>query len=306
MLVKLEEPEMSKKFLAFDVGGTTIKYAVIDEQLNFTDPGKVNTEQNRNGHILKTLLQISQTIQERIELAGIGVSTAGIVGRDGSIQYAGPTIPDYIGTPIKTSLAAQANLPVSVVNDVDAALLGEVFTGQLVNQDVYCMALGTGIGGAHYRNGKIISGAHGQGNSVGYTLFDPQTNTNYEQRASTLVLERQLADKGVTVIDAFEKAKQGQATYESIIERWANEVARGIAEVVVLFDPDYIIIGGAVSAQGQYLIDLFNKQLPALLPPDFNRTTLKIAQQGNQAQLIGAIVPFLKKNKEKVNEKSID
>ncbi|MDD9324095.1 ROK family protein, partial [Pediococcus acidilactici] len=80
---------MSKKFLAFDVGGTTIKYAVIDEQLNFTDIGKVNTEQNRNGHILKTLLQISQTIQERIELAGIGVSTAGIVGRDGSIQYAG-------------------------------------------------------------------------------------------------------------------------------------------------------------------------------------------------------------------------
>ncbi|UPM41610.1 ROK family protein [Pediococcus acidilactici] len=278
----------------------------MDEQLNFTDIGKVNTEQNRNGHILKTLLQISQTIQERIELAGIGVSTAGIVGRDGSIQYAGPTIPDYIGTPIKTSLTAQANLPVSVVNDVDAALLGEVFTGQLVNQDVYCMALGTGIGGAHYRNGKIISGAHGQGNSVGYTLFDPQTNTNYEQRASTLVLERQLADKGVTVIDAFEKAKQGQATYESIIERWANEVARGIAEVVILFDPDYIIIGGAVSAQGQYLIDLFNKQLPALLPPDFNRTTLKIAQQGNQAQLIGAIVPFLKKNKEKVNEKSID
>ena len=119
-------------------------------------------------------------------------------------------------------------------------------------------------------------------------------------------MERQLADKGVTVIDAFEKAKQGQATYESIIERWANEVARGIAEVVVLFDPDYIVIGGAVSAQGQYLIDLFNKQLPVLLPLDFNRTTLKIAQQGNQAQLIGAIEPFLKKNKEKVNEKSID
>lgn len=79
------------------------------------------------------MLQTSQTIQERIELAGIGVSTAGIVGRDGGIQYAGPTIPNYIGTPIKTSLAAQANLSVSVVNDVDAALLGEVFTGQLVN-----------------------------------------------------------------------------------------------------------------------------------------------------------------------------
>lgn len=294
MLDKLEEPEMDKKFLAFDVGGTTIKYAVLDERLNFADSGKVNTEQNRDGHILKTLLQVSKAIQNRVSLAGIGVSTAGIVGKDGGIQYAGPTVPNYIGTPIRASLAAQTDLPVSVVNDVDAALLGEVFTGNLADHDVYCMALGTGIGGAHYRNGKIISGAHGQGNSIGYTLFDPQTNTNYEQRASTLVLERQLADKGITVIEAFEKAKQGQVPYVSIIERWAKEVARGIAEVIVLFDPEEIIIGGAVSAQGQYLIDLLNAQLPTLLPTDFNQTTLKIAQRGNQAQLIGAVVPFFR------------
>lgn len=90
-------------------------------------------------------------------LLGIGVSTAGIVGKNGEIQYAGPTIPGYIGTPIKKELEELSGLPVSVVNDVDAALLGERLAGGAKGSDnVYCIALGTGIGGAYFYEGNYF------------------------------------------------------------------------------------------------------------------------------------------------------
>lgn len=285
---------MSKNYLAFDVGGTTIKYCVIDEELNISRHAKVDTKHNADNHILKTLKEVTKAIQADTDLAGVGVSTAGIVADDGSIQYAGPTIPNYINTPLKLALTDQSKLPVSVVNDVDAALLGEAYAGKLNSEDIYCIALGTGIGGAHYQNGKLVGGAHGKGNSIGYTMFDSKTNTNYEQRASTLTLEGKLRDYDISVIDAFEKAKANETPYVDIIKDWAKEVASGLAEIIVLFDPEYIIVGGAVSAQGDYLIDLLNEALEQLLPKDFNQTTLKIAEQGNNAQLIGAIVPLLK------------
>ena len=104
--------------------------------LNFTleQTGSVPTNKNKDGQILKTLLELSQKFNHEYELAGIGISTAGIVASDGSIQYAGPTILDYQGTPIKARLRRN-NGAVSffVVNDVDAALLGEAVLGAAKN-----------------------------------------------------------------------------------------------------------------------------------------------------------------------------
>lgn len=290
---RTEEFGMERNYLAFDVGGTTIKYSVINEDLEILRYGKFDTKKNIDNHILKTLEEVTMSIQKEIELCGIGVSTAGIVGKDGSIQYAGPTIPNYINTPIKSALSSRSKTPVSVINDVDAALLGEVYARNLDQEDVYCIALGTGIGGAHYRHGELIGGAHGKSNSIGYSLFDIKTGTNYEQRASTLTLEARLAEYNTTVVEAFEKAKQNQMPFIDIIKAWVKEVARGLAEIIVLFDPNYIVIGGAVSAQGDYLLGLLNETLTNLLPLNFNQIKLSTAKQGNNAQLIGAIVPLL-------------
>lgn len=286
---------MAKNYLGFDVGGTTIKYSVIDEDLNFLYHDTVPTNNNANNHILKVLKDVTAQVQSETKIDGIGISTAGIVSPEGSIQYAGPTIPNYANTPIKVTIADQSKVPVNVLNDVDAALLGEVYVQKLNAAGIYCIALGTGIGGAYLQNGKLTSGTHGKANSIGYTLFDGLTQTNYEQRCSTLALERKLKKYSTGVIKAFEKAKAGEELFVDIITAWAFEVAAGIAEIIILFDPEYIIIGGAVSSQGDYLLSLLNQQLNVILPKDFNETKLQIATQGNKAQLIGAISAFLKK-----------
>ncbi|MQS45465.1 ROK family protein [Companilactobacillus mishanensis] len=285
---------MSKQFLAFDVGGTTIKYGLVDENLNISDTGKVDTKHNENGFILKQLTAITEKFQKDNYIDGVGVSTAGIVGSDGAILYAGPTIPGYQGTAIKEELENKFKLPVFVVNDVDAALLGEKIAGVAKNVDsAYCVALGTGIGGSYLNHGILNSGSHAFANSVGYILYDEKSDTYYEQRASTLTLEKNLKPYNVSVIDAFDMAKGGMETYRNIIEDWAHEVAAGLANIVLLYDPEVLVIGGAVSQQGDFLIDMLHKHMSKMIPEGLFKTSLAIAKLTDKAQLLGAISQFV-------------
>lgn len=285
---------MTTQYLVFDIGGTSIKYGLIDEKLHLSHPGKCLTKHNQNGFILKQLQAVTTQYQEQFQLSGIGVSTAGIVGPDGAIQYAGPTITGYQGTPIKAALAQQTGLPVFVVNDVDAALLGEQLAGGAHGAaSAYCVALGTGIGGAFIADGQLMTGAHATANSIGYTLYDPQTRTNYEQRASTLTLDHQLESYNISVKEAFAEAKMGVAPYRGMIEDWAAEVATGLAQVLLLFDPEILLIGGAVSLQGDYLVELLTNALTPLLPPKLIKTKIRVAQLADKAQLYGAVAGLL-------------
>ena len=288
------EVDTMKHYLSIDIGGTTIKYALFDPELTTVASGKFPTNRNENNHILTTVSQISRQFYNQVSLAGIGISTAGIVAEDGSIQYAGPTIPGYTGTPLKQTLTAITGGPVSVANDVVAALRGEALTGVARNyQDIYYVALGTGIGGAHLRNQELITGAHGGANSLGYTLTG-NAPTNYEATAATLALEHQLAPLGIDVITAFNQAKEDpNSSAATVIHQWAVEVARGLANVIYLIDPEVIIIGGAVAQQGSFLERLLSDSLAALVPATLNKTHLKVSSLANQAQLIGAIAPLL-------------
>ncbi len=285
---------MTKYYLSFDVGGTTIKYGLIDSELNIIESNSCPTLKNIDDHILKSLKKITEEMMEAYTLLGIGVSTAGIVGKNGEIQYAGPTIPGYIGTPIKKELEELSGLPVSVVNDVDAALLGERLAGGAKGSDnVYCIALGTGIGGAYFYEGKLFSGAHAGANSIGYALYDKNTKTDYQKRAATLSLEAYLKRFDTSVIDAFEKAKAGDERFKKIIEDWGDEVARGVAEIILLFDPELILLGGAVAKQGEYLVDLVERHLEEYVPKGLIQTQIKVSHLANKAQLLGGIAELV-------------
>lgn len=279
----------NKLFLAFDIGGTTIKYGIVDSELNVVDFNSTETKHNINGYILTKLQEITKEMQKKYQISGIGVSTAGIV-KSGKILYAGPTIPDYQGTDIKGALESQTGLDVFVVNDVDAALLGENLAGVSQDSDsTYCVALGTGIGGAYSNKNHLLSGSHAYANSIGYILYDDKTKTNYEQRASTLTLQHNLEKYDTGVIEAFEFAKLKKQPYLKIINDWAEEVSKGLANIVLLYDPDILVIGGAVSKQGDYLLELLHDHMSRMIPEGLFETKLKIAKLTDKAQIYGAI-----------------
>src|SRR5699024_9554911 len=159
---------------------------------------KIKTGDNKDNGILRKVESLVREELDRGEgIRGIGISTAGIVDREkgeivyagptipehkgkpfkdhlnkmfdlpvhmekGEIVYTGPTIPEYKATPFKAHLNKMFDLPVHVENDVNAALLGEMWKGAGRGKDnVFCITLGTGIGGAFYSSG-LTGGAHNQ------------------------------------------------------------------------------------------------------------------------------------------------
>src|SRR5699024_12097860 len=132
-----------------------------------------------------------------------------------------------------------------VTNDVDSALLGEIWrANHPLDEAVFCLTLGTGIGGAYYKQG-LQSGAHLQAHSIGYLLYDEADETTYEMRASTSALNDMIAkdlSPDLSTIDFFDLAKANDPAALAILRSWANEVARGIAQTILIIDHERIII----------------------------------------------------------------
>lgn len=285
------------KFLAFDVGGTTIKCGVINQNLELSGEEKFATNNNCNQHILKIIKTVSQQKMSQTKIDGIGISTGGIVNpADGSISYAGPTIPNYTGTPLKAEVEKTTGLKVNVVNDVDAALLGELLHGAVTDAaSVYCIALGTGIGGAFYTHGKLYGGANNQANSVGYMMYNRNSNTNFETRTSTLALERELTEKfNLSPKEAFDVgAKHPTGKVQRTINRWIDQLGANIANIILILDPEVFLIGGAVSAQENRIRKALEAAISCYLPSHFMKTQIRFASLRNRAALYGAIYPFI-------------
>ena len=285
-------------FLSIDIGGTFIKFALIDEQQQLIHQQKTATNENLDHAILKQVEEIVINTMSRYTISGIGISTAGIVDRDkGRIIYAGPTIKNYRGTNFKKYISDTFHLPVHVENDVNAALLGERWKGAAMDdQDVFCITLGTGIGGAYYHEG-LMDGSYHQANSVGYLLYDSETETNFEMKASTSALNARIQSElgdDLTAKQVFDRAKQGDNTCNTVIAAWAKEVAKGLAQIILIVDPSSIIIGGGISAQGPILLKYIQQFIPQYLPINFMKTKIKIAKLGNDAALYGAVYPFFR------------
>src|SRR5699024_8845351 len=200
----------------------------------------------------------------------------GVVDSDsGEIIYTGPTIKNYRGTNFKANIEADFQIPVQVHNELNAALLGEQWQGAVKDQsDVYCITLGTGIGGAYFRD-QLVTGASFKAGEIGYLLYDAKTDTTYEQRASTSALKQKAENifgSQVNVIQLIEKAKANDKDANQMIDSWSNHIAAGLAYIIIIVDPPVLLIGGGVSKQGYFLLEKIEPQINNFLPKNFNHT----------------------------------
>lgn len=160
--------------VAIDIGGTDIKAAVLDNGLNFVDYQKIPTPNNINEYIVDKVYDIVKHFQMTYKLSPlhVGISSAGVIDEtNGVIDYTGPTIPNFRGTNFP-KLLASLNADVKIYNDVNAALLGELYFHQYDVDNIFCLTLGTGIGGAFYNQTLgLYNGTRHRANEVGYLLY---------------------------------------------------------------------------------------------------------------------------------------
>jgi len=297
-------------YICIDIGGTSIKYGVLSDKGEIFIDGTVSTKvTEKENFILSDVKKLIRNILDEYrnyEIKGICVSTAGVVNPEkGEIAYAGPTIPKYTGTKIKEELEKEFSISCEVENDVNCAGLGEYWKGAgKGSKSMVCLTIGTGIGGSVILDGKLLNGIGYTAGEIGYM----DVNGSYIQNiASSKYLVEKVQKKkeekegitdAITGVDIFELAKKGDEICIAGINEIISNLAVGVRNIIYLLNPEVIVIGGGITAQKEYLEEKIRKEVnDGMISDMFRKTRIELAQQGNQAGLLGALYNFLNKNK---------
>ena len=292
-------------YLCFDIGGTNLKYALVNESAEILQQWEQPTQAHLGGpFILQTVCDIIEQLKQENELVGVAISTAGMVDpNEGSIFYAGPQIPNYAGTQFKKVIEEKFVLPCEVENDVNCAGLAEGISGAGKEAKIsLCLTIGTGIGGCILLDKKVFHGFSNSACEVGYmhhgkvSFQDLASTTALVQRVSQLKQENISEWNGRKI---FELAKSGDVQCEKAIQEMVNVLCEGISNICYVLNPQVVILGGGIMSQAEYLEPLFEKTLPEYLVSSIlEKTTLTFATHQNNAGFLGAFYHFKQKHHE--------
>ena len=296
-------------YICIDIGGTSIKYGVLSETGEQLVNGMINTRvTSKENYILADIKKVIKDILEQYsmyKIEGICVSSAGVVNTDkGEIAYAGPTIPKYTGTKIKEELEKEFSLPCEVENDVNCAGLGEYWKGAgKGSESMVCLTIGTGIGGSIILDGKLLNGIGYTAGEIGYMdvngkyIQDIASSKYLVQKVREEKKEKEGIDGKINGLSIFELAKQGDKICIDAIDEMISNLSIGIRNIIYLLNPEIVVIGGGITAQKEYLEEKINKKVnDNMISDTFRKTEIRLAKQGNQAGMLGALYHFLSKH----------
>ncbi|EMU55836.1 ROK family protein [Clostridium butyricum] len=294
-----------KFYVSIDIGGTSIKHGILDENIKFITSGEVATEAQKGGkNILEKVINIVSEYKKEYTLSGICISTAGMVDCEkGEIIHASDLIPNYTGTQIKKTLEDIFSIPCEVENDVNCAGLAEYFSGSAKGSSIsLCLTIGTGIGGSIIINDRVFHGFSGSACEVGYmNMFKGK----FEDLGATSILVKKVAklkNCSENHIDGkliFEMAKNNDDDCIKAIDEMVDVLGMGIANICYVINPEVVVLGGGIMAQKDYLYDKIRLSLDKyLIPTISSKTKLEFAKNQNKAGMLGAYYNFISIHKD--------
>lgn len=284
------------KIITFDIGGTFIKYALCDENFNLTESTKIPTEAASGGR--KIIEKVIEIIKSHNGIDRVGISTAGQVDSEtGTIVYATDTIPGYTGTKIKEMIESETGIPTYVENDVNSAAIGEAYFGRAKGySDFICLTYGTGIGGAVWLNNDLYKGSRCSAGEFGHiiTHVDGKKCTCggkgcYECYASARVLVENVNKVSSVPLDGvkiFEKENFENPEIRNVIDSWIDEIVTGLINIVYIFNPSLIVLGGGIMNE-DYIVDSINTKIHNRLMESFKNVKIVNSDLGNTAGMLG-------------------
>lgn len=290
------------KYVCLDIGGTAVKHSVMDTTGKIITAGSTPNCIAEAGikNFLQSILTIITDYQKTHQIAGVAICSAGIINREtGDIIRAPHYFPDYAGVNIPKFIKEKLALNATIINDVNAMCLGEYWQGAGQNaQSLFCVAFGTGIGGALMLDGKLWEGASYSAGEVG--LMRVGEINNWEDLASTAGLIRAVArakgckpqelDGNEIFALAENQDPDAVKAIDQMVERWVQ----GLANICYTVNPQVIVLGGGIMAQKSYLLPKIRVLLKDfLLRPIYDGTRITCAQLGNGAGMLGALYNFL-------------
>ncbi|EFU73779.1 ROK family protein [Enterococcus italicus] len=288
-----------KKFVVCDIGGTSIKYGIVNELGSFLSKSSIRTQSELGGpFIIETIKKIVHETIQIHNISGICLSSAGMIDPEkGEVFFSGPTIPNFKGTAFKRVLEKEFSIPCEVENDVNCAGLCEVISGSGKNsQSTLCLTIGTGIGGSFFQKEKLYNGYSFSACEIGYMHL---RNSNFQKLASTTSLVENVSKrKGESVTNwngekIFSLAKENDKVCKESIEEMCEFLGEGISNLCYAFNPETVVLGGGIMSQKSYLEPIIRKSLEKyLFEVVLNKTKITFATYENSAGMLGAFYHF--------------
>ncbi|SHN11920.1 ROK family glucokinase [Gracilibacillus kekensis] len=304
--------------IGVDIGGTTVKNAIISTQGEMIAKWEISTRLENKGFSVPQ--DIWTSIKEKLtdlnidksRVLGLGVGAPGFIDPETGKVAIAVNI-GWKDFALQNILEDLSGLAVYVDNDANIAALGENWKGSGNQVDnMLAVTLGTGVGGGIIANGKIVSGANGTGAEIGHITVDKNgapcncgrtgcletitSATGIVRQAEIMLAEgkapklqkRKEAKTTITTKDIFEIAAEGDKDTKQLLHHVFDVLGFALANIAITTNPSKIVIGGGVSKAGNLLLaplkDAFEKYT---LPRTNEACEFVLAELGNDAGVFG-------------------
>ncbi len=295
--------------LGLDIGGSSVKYGWGTCQAGLQYFNKLDHEQKSLSHLTDTVRQILDICAREIgwdRIASIGIGTPGTLDRcSGKIVGVNPNLPFWVNLNPCDLITSELKIPVSCDNDANLMCLAEAWM-RGSHGSVAGITVGSGIGCGLVVEGRVYHGAHGFAFELGHVTSIPGgalcscgRKGCLEAYAAVEGLRKRIMElpeaeniiiesSGLTDIISFSRTNSAAASF---IREGMEVLARGISDLIVLLDPDTVVIGGGAMDGGLYPWAELKAAIYSFLPPlNAEHTTLEQALEGNRAGVLGAII----------------
>jgi len=288
---------LSSMIVGIDLGGSKIAGVLASPTGKVLMDVHIPTEAKKGKkRVIDNIKKAIHTLKEsrKVSIRAIGIGAPGPILYEKGIVVEAPNLPGWKRVHLKEILEKEFRVPVFVDNDANCAALAEAWfgAGKFAKHFLY-MTVSTGIGGGIIINKQLYRGATGSAGEFGHMTIDvngPKCGCgkygHLEALASGTALKRKT---GIDAISLELAARQGDKKAKAAIAEIAHYLAIGVADLVDVFNPEMIIIGGGLSNMRELLIDPIKKEFKkhALTLPAKSVKIVR-AKLGTQAGMLGA------------------
>lgn len=305
---------MSRLAIGVDLGGTQVRAALVDERGNILQRNEARTDADAGP--ARVLDQIQSLATELLlacnpsSIVGVGVSAPGPLDTGSGIALDIPTLRGFSNYPLREELQKRLRFPVSLENDGIAAAIGEwqFGVGRGIANLVY-VTVSTGIGGGAIVDGRVVRGRKGMAGHVGHMSIVPDgivcpcgnkgcfeayaSGTAFTRRARARAMECSetlLAGIGEDLDsrNVFVAASVGDPLANRLVDEEAEILGRGFTNLIHIFSPEIVIMGGGLSDQFDRLRPGIQSHISQWAMPAFRDVEVVRAALGQNSGLIGA------------------
>lgn len=310
--------KQNKKIIGVDIGGTAIKFALMDTQGIIEKKWSIPTNISEKGRYIPA--EIGSSILSSIDkntlraVEGIGIGVPGAISSDGAVVVQAVNL-GWEQLPLKKMIEGEIGLEACLLNDANAAALGEMWKGAACGREnLLFVTLGTGVGGGIILNGEVLNGCHSAGGEIGHIPIRTDENrlcgcggrncleTFASANGLMLSMRKKLEQLGeswteVTPPIIFKKAAQNNTAAKEVLNDFTTVLAQALVGIMNTIDVEEIIIGGGVSEAGADLLDPLMEKLEMYVFPSIkDHFSLRKALLGNDAGIYGAGYFYLTKS----------